>query len=148
MGIDPLPSKWGPSLWFVMHTMSFFYPVYPTVSDISNYKAFYQNLAHTIPCQVCREHYSSLLQQYPIDDHLHERRTLIEWVWMIHNKVNERLGKDQFPLAQLQAHMEDTFAPHKKKKVQHTTKVIAGGTLGALVCFFIYDRFFQKRKRG
>ena len=42
---------------------------------------------------MCREHYRTLLKQFPIEPFLDSRDALISWVVLIHNQVNIRLGK-------------------------------------------------------
>lgn len=83
--------KWGPHLWFYMHTISFNYPDNPNFNDKSNYLNFYNSLKTTIPCEKCKNHYSSHLLQNP--PRLETRDSLVKWTIDLHNQVNETLGK-------------------------------------------------------
>lgn len=146
MGVDPSPSQWGPKLWYVMHTFSFFYPVYPTINDLSNYKTFYENLAHTIPCRVCKDHYKLLLMEDPIDSHLNSRDDLMRWVWKIHNKVNERLGKDQIPFAELDKILHKDYASESVENNHRQYKFIMAGVLSVVALSIMHNKFFKTKK--
>ena len=89
------PSLWGPSFWSTLHWTAAAYPVNPTPVDKTNYKVFYENLQHTLPCSECREHYSQLLSQMPIDPFLVSGKQLRQWVTSLHNTVNSRTENAQ-----------------------------------------------------
>lgn len=88
------PLVWGPPFWFAMHTISLNYPVEPSYSDKRTHYDFYYIIRNILPCEMCRQHYSELLKQYPIEPFLDSRESLISWVILIHNQVNQRLGKE------------------------------------------------------
>lgn len=90
------PSIWGPHGWKFLHYVSLGYPNNPTEEDKRNYKNFYTSLQHILPCAKCAHNYSHNLKQYPIDNHLGSRDTLIRWVIDIHNKVNTETGKKEY----------------------------------------------------
>ena len=46
---------WGPSLWHVLHTISFNYPVNPTEEQKQQYKDFVLSLGNVLPCGACRK---------------------------------------------------------------------------------------------
>ena len=56
---------WGPSLWHVLHTISFNYPVNPTSDDKKNYKQFILSLRDVLPCRACRENFADNIKQIP-----------------------------------------------------------------------------------
>ena len=89
------PSLWGPSFWSTLHWTAAAYPVNPTPAEKTNYKVFYENLQHTLPCSECREHYSQLLSQMPIDPFLVSGKQLRQWVTSLHNTVNSRTENAQ-----------------------------------------------------
>lgn len=84
---------WGPHLWFSLHTISFAYPLKPTQEDKDNYKNFFLNLKHVIPCSVCKKNYKRHLEEHPIDDYLVDKKRLVYWVIDMHNMVNAEIGK-------------------------------------------------------
>ena len=46
---------WGPSLWHVLHIISFNYPPNPSLIDKRNYHNFLKSLENVLPCKYCRE---------------------------------------------------------------------------------------------
>ena len=54
------------------------------------------SLKNVIPCMKCRTHYEQHISELPIRSFLETRDSLIDWLYKIHNKVNESLGKPQF----------------------------------------------------
>jgi hypothetical protein len=84
---------WGPHLWFSLHSISFNYPLQPSIEDINNYNIFFSNLQEVIPCSVCKENYKRHLNEHPLKDYLDNRKSLVFWVIDMHNMVNIELGK-------------------------------------------------------
>jgi len=84
---------WGPHLWFSLHTMTFNYPLKPTQDDKDNYRNFFNSLKNVIPCSICKKNYIRHLNEIPIDQHLHNRQSLVYWVIDLHNMVNGETGK-------------------------------------------------------
>lgn len=84
---------WGSHLWFSLHSISFNYPLSPTIDDKNNYKNFFLSLQETIPCSVCKKNYKRHIIEYPIDNFLDNRQKLVYWVIDIHNMVNSEIGK-------------------------------------------------------
>ena len=84
---------WGPHLWFSLHTISFAYPSKPTQEDKDNYKNFFLNLKHVIPCSVCKKNYKRHIEEHPIDGYLANKKSLVYWVIDMHNMVNAEIGK-------------------------------------------------------
>lgn len=76
---------WGPALWRVMHSVSFNYPLEPTVTDKKHYRTFFESLAHVIPCPACATHYREYFEKNPIA--LENRNSLALWVYDLHNHV-------------------------------------------------------------
>jgi hypothetical protein len=84
---------WGPHLWFSLHTITFNYPLKPTQDDKDNYRNFFNSMKNVIPCSVCKKNYIRHLNEIPIDQHLHNRKSLVYWVIDLHNMVNGETGK-------------------------------------------------------
>lgn len=84
---------WGPHLWFSLHTISFTYPLKPKDSDKANYKSFFTELQHVIPCSVCKKNYIRHLKEFPVNEHLNSRKDIVYWVIDLHNMVNSENGK-------------------------------------------------------
>lgn len=85
---------WGPAGWQFLHSVTFSYPTNPTVQEKEQFKQFFQQLKYVLPCPSCREHYADGIEKtVPIDKYLDSRESLTQWLWKLHNSVNERLGK-------------------------------------------------------
>ena len=90
------PEFWGPSGWKFLHSVTFQYPIKPTVNDKAHYKEFFNSLKHTLPCEKCAHHYTSHLRKFPIDSALETREKLVRWLINVHNEVNKTLGKREY----------------------------------------------------
>ena len=95
------PSIWGPHLWFIMHLISFEYPIQPTEYDKRIYHDFYTSLKDVIPCEDCRKHYRDHITKYPLTPHLDSRDNLVKWVIQVHNFVNTSIGKPTYTIQQV-----------------------------------------------
>ena len=87
------PEVWGPHFWYILHIISFEYPLNPTEYDKRIYHDFYTSLKDVIPCEMCRKHYRTHIHKYPLTPHLDTRDTLVKWVIQVHNFVNASIGK-------------------------------------------------------
>lgn len=92
---------WGPYMWYILHTISFNYPIKPCEFDKTSHREFIINIKNILPCEKCRRHFQSYLSTYPISPHLDTRASLIKWVIQVHNFVNERLGKRIYTIAEV-----------------------------------------------
>jgi len=89
-----LTSVWGPSLWHVLHTMSFNYPVKPSTDQKKYYYDFFINLKNILPCKYCRDNYTKNLEVLPLTKKVLKNRDLFSrWVYNIHELTNTNLGK-------------------------------------------------------
>jgi len=93
-GDGMVTSVWGPPLWHYMHTMSFNYPVKPTVDNKKHYKNFILNLKYILPCGYCRDNLTKNFKAMPLTNKdLKNRDTFSRWVYKLHELVNTMLGK-------------------------------------------------------
>lgn len=86
---------WGPSMWMSFHSIAFGYPNEPTDEQKTWYKSFYENLGNVLPCKYCRISYQQFILESDtlLDDSVFEnRKTLTKWTYLIHQKVNKKLG--------------------------------------------------------
>jgi hypothetical protein len=89
------PNIWGSHAWLFLHTITLNYPDNPSRYDKDNYKDFFESLSHVIPCEVCKSSYKQNIKKYPIQ--LDSKESLTRWLHMIHNIVNVKTGKDDYP---------------------------------------------------
>jgi hypothetical protein len=94
-GDGMLVSIWGPALWHSLHTISFNYPVKPTLNDKSNYRRFMMNLVNVLPCRHCRENLKKNYKAFPLTmDCMKDRNQFSRYVYRLHERINKNLGKD------------------------------------------------------
>lgn len=82
---------WGPGAWRFLHTITFNYPVKPTSEQQFFYRQLFTNFGYTLPCKYCRDSYRQFLRELPLENYLHTRKALVYWLYMVHNKVNNKL---------------------------------------------------------
>lgn len=93
-GDGMLTTVWGPSLWHSLHTISFNYPVKPTLQDKKNYKRFIMNLRYVLPCKYCRMNFKRNIKEVPLNDKaLKNRNNFSHWMFKLHEHINKMLGK-------------------------------------------------------
>lgn len=91
-------SIWGPPAWFFLHSVTMAYPKKiddNNSNDVEikkNYYNFFMNLGNILPCNVCGNSYNKYLIELPLSDYLDSRESLFYWFYMIHEKVNDKLG--------------------------------------------------------
>lgn len=96
------PLLWGPTTWKTMHLISASYPNKPTKTEKNNYKRFYKSLGCVLPCKNCGKSYREYMKELDIDNFLDNKRSLMYWVYLIHNKVNKKLKKKtKIPFSQV-----------------------------------------------
>ena len=89
-----LTSVWGPSMWHTLHTISFNYPVKPTLKQKKDYFKFFNSIKHVLPCKYCRENIKKNLKCVPLTmNTMNSRKDLSLWVYKLHEEVNKMLGK-------------------------------------------------------
>ena len=104
------PAVWGPIFWATMHIVSLGYSATPTDEERASTIAFYNSLAYTIPCPICKTHYRAVLAQSPVESAVKSRHDLIHWVFDVHNSVNVQLGKPKITFDQYIAYMQSLAA--------------------------------------
>ena len=116
------PKIWGPFLWYILHIISFNYPIHPSYADKRIYHDFYVNFKDLIPCATCRKHYNQHLHINPITPALDNRSDLVKWVIQTHNLVNISLGKPTMTVEEvLTAYKMNNFLPPNFVKPSQNT---------------------------
>lgn len=86
---------WGPPGWFFLHAVTFGYPYEinsENIDRVRHYANFFNSLGHVLPCKYCRNSYNEYLSELPVENFLKSRKDLTLWLYLIHNKVNDKLG--------------------------------------------------------
>ena len=81
---------WGPHYWFVLLTIAISYPKHPNDVTKKKYYELIHNFPLFIPVSSMGNHFSELLDKYPIAPYLDSRESFIKWVHFIHNKIKTR----------------------------------------------------------
>lgn len=93
-GNGMMTSIWGPSTWHLLHTISFNYPVNPTLHDKVNYRNFVLNLQKVLPCGRCRDNLVNNFKTLPLEmAHMASRERFSRYIYELHEVVNRMLGK-------------------------------------------------------
>ena len=82
---------WGPSGWKLLHIIAYNYPDNPSLYDKQRYGIFYNNLKYVLPCKYCRISFTNFMEELPVENYIDSKRKLTKWVYLIHNKVNDKL---------------------------------------------------------
>jgi len=85
---------WGPLQWTFLHTMSFNYPVHPTIEDKKHYRDYVLNLQYVLPCKYCRMNLANNFKKKPLQMcHMENRETFSRYIYELHELVNKMLKK-------------------------------------------------------
>jgi hypothetical protein len=98
---------WGPAGWVFLHTITF---NYPQRIDLKNRehaerkkytRELFLNLQYTLPCKYCRASLKKFYKELPLTATvLGSRERLTYWFYEIHNKVNEKLRRQELEAVQ------------------------------------------------
>jgi FAD-linked sulfhydryl oxidase len=105
---------WGSHAWLFLHTVTLNYPENPNEFDKKHYKDFFESLSHVIPCEVCKNHYKKNIKKYPIK--LESRESLTRWLHKIHNLVNIKNGKEEYPYDKFIEKYSELYSTNKGSK--------------------------------
>tara|TARA_B100001093_G_scaffold64713_1_gene54618 strand:+ start:1766 stop:2479 length:714 start_codon:yes stop_codon:yes gene_type:complete len=94
---------WGPPAWFFLHSMAMAYPkkINPNNPEHIRIKnamfTFLSNLGTVLPCTICGISYSNYIKDsnLSVEKYLNSRADLSYYIWLIHEKVNTKLGVPQ-----------------------------------------------------
>jgi hypothetical protein len=89
-----LTSVWGPAQWHMLHTISFNYPVNPTLLEKKQYRDYVLSLQNVLPCGACRKNLKMNLKHLPITmNDMKNRDTFSRYIYNLHELVNRMLHK-------------------------------------------------------
>ena len=111
---------WGPWAWCFLHTISFNYPVHPTLEEKKNYKKFILNLQYVLPCGHCRKNLKKNLKILPLtNNNLKNRENFSKWVYDLHEVVNKMLKKKS---GLTYAEVKERYEHFRSRCTQNTRK--------------------------
>lgn len=89
---DVDPRQWGKQFWSTFHLVAYAYPEEPNKSTKRATFQFFDAMRFILPCSECRAGYRERWQMFDLRKHLDTRSSLIEWVILVHDSVNQKLG--------------------------------------------------------
>lgn len=118
---SPQNHIWGPQLWFLLHSSAerFGHPLSKRLPDEEKrvWTGLLRSLQYTLPCPLCKKHYTSYLAKYPL---VLTKEGIRLWLYRLHSEVNQRNNKPT-PLSLEQ--MEETYAKPFQFTVHYPTVV-------------------------
>jgi hypothetical protein len=84
---------WGPDGWKLLHCIAQNYPENPSNTEKDTYSIFFESIKYVLPCIYCRISYTQYIDELPIVKYLNNKKGLTKWIYLIHNKVNDKLRK-------------------------------------------------------
>jgi len=89
-----MTSIWGPPQWHMLHTISFNYPIEPTLKERIKYRNYILSLQNVLPCKFCRKNLHTNLKQLPLTmADMKNRDTFSRYIYELHELVNKMLHK-------------------------------------------------------
>ena len=89
-----LTTVWGPIIWTALHTISFNYPVSPSLEQKKQYRDFVLSLQNILPCAACRKNLRTNLKHLPLTmGDMESRDTFSRYIFNLHELVNKMLKK-------------------------------------------------------
>ena len=120
-----LTSVWGPSLWHYLHTMSFNYPINPTIAQKKYYKQFILSLKYVLPCKYCRMNLRKNLRAVPLTETvLKNRDNFSKWMYDLHEQINKMLNKNSCLTYEQVRERYEHFRARCSKSIEKKTKVM------------------------
>jgi len=93
-GDGMLTTIWGPNMWHYLHTISFNYPIKPSIDDKKYYKQLILNMQYTLPCKYCRINLINNFKSHTLMScHLKNRDSFSRYIYRLHEIVNKMLNK-------------------------------------------------------
>lgn len=142
------PAVWGPIFWTTMHIVSLGYSQTPTPQERDAAVQFFESLKYTIPCPICRTHYSAFLETMPVRKAVTSRNDLVFWVFTLHNAVNTKLDKPAITFDQFVQHMQDLAAqsytrlPSQTALSSNAGYIALGGIVG-ITGYYLYNKYIK-----
>jgi len=86
---------WGPHAWaFLFASVAGAYPVRLDHANKEHVKTM-KSLEYTLPCFWCRHSFVDYLKELPLEKYSNSRRDMMKWVYLLHDKVNKKLIKQE-----------------------------------------------------
>jgi hypothetical protein len=94
------PEFWGASQWKCIHAAA---ANAVTPSKRRHFIKYIRELIFMLPCDSCRNNLRLHFSALPINKYLGNPESLLMWTFLLHNRVNQNLGKPQVSWEQVRA---------------------------------------------
>ena len=138
------PIIWGPHYWFFLMTLALSYPENVNSVTKRKYYDFIMNLPIFIPNPKIANHFSHLLDRYPVSPYLDRKESFIKWVIFIHNKINDHLGKIEISHSEAMANYLAEYRPKPiflSDRIKWKKYFIISAFI--LLCFFLIYIYWE-----
>jgi len=105
----PNKDQLGRAAWTLLHTVTMAYPDTPTEDHQTTMRIFFESFGSVYPCASCSHDFLQMLQVSPPETD--SKVSLTQWLCRIHNEVNRKIGKPEFPCANIYARWDATAVP-------------------------------------
>ena len=128
---SPSNGIWGPALWKILHSAceqigSQQHKKLPQ-EESRIWIGLLQSLRYSLPCPQCKKHYTAYWNAHPIRSLTKEN--IRTWLFQLHNEVNQRTGKESFPIEKYTEYEPlFHFTEYFTLVQQHMTLAIRQGT--------------------
>ena len=85
----------GNAGWTLLHSIAAYYPTRPDLAKQEAVRTFYSSFSQLYPCSYCADELKADLAVNAVK--AESREALSIWTCEMHNRVNERLGKEVVP---------------------------------------------------
>jgi hypothetical protein len=83
-----LPTYWGDPIWKTMYIIAYTFPEDADEEYRIHLCDIYNHFSFVIPCKECCTHYKEFLHQFPVEEAVISRDTLLKWVNDLQNSIN------------------------------------------------------------
>lgn len=95
---------WGPHLWIILHSLAERIHSKNHIEQTRLWSGLLSSLRWSLPCPLCKKHYSEYYATNKIESITHIR----VWLYNLHSQINSRLGKENSTIEQLD-HYKNPF---------------------------------------
>lgn len=122
---------WGPDGWMLLHTITYFLPEKLNSKEQQLVKSFYENISKILPCKYCRISNQKYMKSLPIAKYYHSRDKLNLWIYLLHNKVNNKLRRQGYCIYD-NPKFEDINSRYHNLKLQYVNET--SKSIRLLIC--------------
>ena len=139
------PTVWGPFYWFVLHTIALTYPTNPNETIKKKYYDFIYNIPLLLPISTMGNHFSALLDKYPVTPYLDSQPSFVKWMHFIHNKINVSLSRPEITMEEAMVAYYEHYKPkaikYNEERKRREKYVFAGIILViSIMTIYLYNK--------